>query len=97
MALVRVAEWTVEFGGEEATGWLPDGAAKPPATPLQRVDLAFAVLSFGDGDYILEWKGPTDETCGDSAHDSLEDAITSAEEAFGVPIDAWSILAEQGE
>ena len=95
MEIIQVAEWTVEFGGEEPSGWLPTGAATPLATPLVRVDLAFAILSEGEkGGYILEWRGPTAETSNDTWHASVEAAVIEAERRFGVPPDAWAKLGD---
>jgi hypothetical protein len=88
-----VAEWTVEFGGEEHSGWLPKGATTPPAMPLTRVELGFAIVEEEQGGYILEWRGPTPETSGDTWHSSVEAAVTEAERTFGVPEDAWAKLA----
>jgi hypothetical protein len=97
MEIIQVAEWTVEFGGEEPSGWLPGGAGTPLPTPRVRTDLAFAILSEGDeGGYILEWRGPTPETSNDSWHPSVEAAVLEAERRFGVPKDAWTKLDASG-
>jgi hypothetical protein len=90
MKILRVAEWTVEFGGEVHTGWLPKGAAVPPPTAYSRVDLAFAVIEEGPEDFILEWRGPTRDTSGDRAYSSLEEALEDADRLFGVPHQAWA-------
>ena len=92
MEIVQVAEWTVDFGGEEPTGWLPKEAVPPLPTPVVRADLALAILKDGTQDadgFILEWRGPTKETSGDTWHSSLADAVTWADQHFGVPEDAW--------
>jgi hypothetical protein len=97
--IVRVAEWTVDFGGEAHAGWLPEGAAKPAPTRVTRADLALSVLEHGPGDFTLEWRGPTEDTSGDTSHSSVEEALSAAKEAFGVPEDAWAKLddaARQG-
>jgi len=95
--IVQVAEWTVEFAGETHAGWLPEGAAVPPPTPLVRVDLAFAILRERDkGGYILEWRGPTRARSGDSWHESVEAAVEEAERQFDVPPDAWARLVSLG-
>jgi hypothetical protein len=90
MKIVRVAEWTVDFGGEEHAGWLPKGAATPEATPLVRADLALAIIEQGPADYVLEWRGPTQETSGDRWCRSIAEALAEADELFGVPEDAWT-------
>src|SRR5262245_26772847 len=63
MSEIKLAcEWTVEFGGEEHSGWLPEGAATPKPRPIRRVDLAFVILCEGPESFILEWSGPDRET-----------------------------------
>ncbi len=98
MEILQVAEWTVEFGGKEHSGWLPRGATIAPPIPLTRVELAFAILKEEQAGYILEWRGPTTETSGDTWHSSVEAAVAEAERTFGVPEDAWAKLgaATQG-
>ena len=91
MEIIQVAEWTVDFGGEEPSGFLLTGVAKPPATPVVRVELALAILSEGPtAGYILEWRRPTPETSGNSRYASVETAVVEAERQFGVPPDAWA-------
>jgi hypothetical protein len=98
MEIIQVADWTVEFGGEEPTGWLPEGAAVPSPTPRVRADLAFAILSEGGkGGYILEWRGPAQDATNDSWHESIEAAVDEAESKFGVPRDAWARLGTSGQ
>ena len=94
MKIVRVAEWTVDFGGEPHRRWLPKGAATPSVTPVSRADLALAVLEHGPTDFTLEWRGPTEATSGDTSHSTIDEALSAAEEAFGVPKDAWTELDE---
>jgi hypothetical protein len=84
-----VAEWTTDFGGEEHTGWLPKEATEPEPTPVSRVELALAILEDGPESYILEWRGPTQETSGDRWYPSVEAALAEADEFFGIPRDAW--------
>jgi hypothetical protein len=89
MDIVKVAEWTVDVGGDDHSGWLPKGAATPLATPVRRVDLALAIMTEGGG-CTLEWRGPTQDTSGDRWYSSVEEAIADADNFFGIPEDAWA-------
>ncbi len=98
MGILRVAEWTVDFGGSGHSGWLPAAAAPPPPTPVVRANLALAILQDSPtSSCILEWCGSTEETSGvetsgDSCHESLADALAEAEHAIGLAPEAWTPL-----
>ena len=89
------AEWTVDFGGEEHSGWLPKGAAPPETTPVQRVALALVIMK-QDGGCILEWRGPTQDMSGDRWYSTVDDALADADKLFGIPADAWATPGEPG-
>jgi hypothetical protein len=79
----------VRLGGEVHEGWLPPGAAVPPPTPERVARLDLQILSEGGSGFVLEWRDPEGETCGDTWHFALEDAIAEATRRFGVRADEW--------
>jgi len=85
-----IAEWTTEFGGEAHSGWLPAGAVEPGPTPVIRADLALVIMEDAPGSYVLEWRGPTQQTSGDRWYPSLEAAVADADTLFGIPAAAWA-------
>jgi hypothetical protein len=82
----------VTFGGERHSGWLPQNAAVPKATPTRDVALDITIESDGGG-YILRWISTDHEFVGDLWYEALADAEQSATENFGVARDQWQTTA----
>ena len=89
-SILKVAEWTAEFG--EHTASPSREVLNPEPSPVRRAELALAIIEEGPRRYSLEWRGPTDDTSGRSSHTSLAEAIAAADESFGIPADAWADL-----
>ena len=87
--LKRVNGRATRFGGEQHSGWLPQGATVPLPTPEVVVPLDFALVEIAPGSYILEWEGPSAEHSGDLWYPSLDAALTAAEEQFGIGSHEW--------
>lgn len=80
---------TVEFGGEEHSGWLPAGAAQPLPTPVEVAVVDFEILSDGSGSYIFEYHSRNTNHRGDTWPQTLEDALGQARKAFGIEPEEW--------
>lgn len=58
MGIVReIKQRPVRFGGEDHTGWLPEGAATPLPTPERGVLLDFSIAEDESSSYVLTWIG----------------------------------------
>ena len=86
--LKQILGYHVTFGGETHSGWLPDNAAVPKATPTRDVALDITIESDGGG-YLLCWDSPAHEFAGDLWYEALADAEEAATENFGVARDQW--------
>ncbi len=84
LVVVREAlDVAVEWPGEEPSGWLPPGAAKPlPTAPdVFRADVR--IFSSGSG-FNLEWTRKDSGRVGDFWYETLDAAIDGALQYFGV-------------
>lgn len=97
MAVIsQVENWVIHAGGQKHAGWLPCGAATPPPLPKRDVVLNLQIEEI-DGGFLLLWELVEDspdfpETslrCGDTWHQSVEQAKQQAEFEFGVPAGRW--------
>ena len=78
----------MQLGGENHSGWLPPGAAEPPATPV--VHLAVDLVIEGDEKgAMLYWDG-SDGSHYDYWRESVEGAMEQAELSWGVHPHEWS-------
>ena len=80
----------VTFGGEAASGWLPEKAALPLPTPLERATLDLAIVEAEPGSFFLRWDEPRGRHAGDTWHPSVEEAFEQAELSFGIARCEWS-------
>ena len=78
----------VTFGGERHSGWLPDGASMPRATPTRDVALNITIEFDGAG-YLLSFASEDGSFGNDTWHQTLADAEQAALENFGVRNDQW--------
>jgi hypothetical protein len=89
LTVVKATRYTVVFGGEAHSGWLPPGAAMPARTPERVVDLELRILQNGSDGFLLEWAGPTAADSGDTWHPTIEEALEQAEASFGIKPSDW--------
>jgi hypothetical protein len=75
-------------GGEEHTGWLPAGAAKPLPTPVRHLVLNLEIEDL-DGGYLLIGCSKDGSMVFDFWFDELEFALKSAKEWFSVETSQW--------
>jgi len=93
MAVVkRINGLPFRFGGEEHSGWLPPGAAKPLPTPIEDVLLDLEIDAILGG-FLLFWKSQDGERFGDTWHRTLTEAEAAASSYFGIRQDQWELLA----
>ena len=86
--LKQILGFKVQFGGEEHEGWLPDGASLPKPTPCETVELDIRIEAT-DGGYLLIWVGQNRRYCGDTWHETVQDAERQAELQFGITGRDW--------
>jgi hypothetical protein len=87
--VIKSVRRTIVFGGEEHSGWLPEGAAPPLRTPEREVSLVFRLVR-SDGDAVLlEWAADDGADCGDTWHRTYDEALTQAEAWFGIKATDW--------
>ena len=84
----RIEHVAYQEGGEEHTGWLPAGAARPLPTPVRHFVLNLAIENV-DGGYLLVYESQDGSLSGDWWYDSLERAMNGAAEMFGVQPTQW--------
>ncbi len=58
----------------------------PTASETATLDF---VIEATDGGYLLIWTGRKKEHCGDTWHESIEDAEHQAKLSFGIDPDEW--------
>ncbi len=89
MAVIkRVTDVRVRFGGEEHSGWLPPGAAKPLPTPIEEVVVDLEIQSDGPG-FLLCCEALDGRHSSDTWHASLAEALEAAREFFGIEPHDW--------
>ena len=80
----------LRIGGEEHTGWLPPGAAKPLPTPVRDVLLNVEIQFDGSG-YFLCYLSTDGTVSGDTWHESLSGAERAAADYFGIDGSEWTL------
>ena len=88
MTVKRVPGHTIRVGGEQPSGWLPEGAAVPLPTPVRDVTFDIEILFDGSG-YLLCYASIDGEMFNDTWHKTLGDAEEAAREMFGVGAEQW--------
>ena len=94
MTVKRLVGLRVRFGGEEHSGWLPAGAARPKPTTADEVTLTLEI-STSDSGFILEWWNEENRHVGDTWHESEREAMRQAELLFGATPAQWEIVDPQ--
>ena len=83
----------MQVGGEEHSGWLPEGFVKPLPTPVRDLTFDFEIKDDGGGHFILDYESDDGSIFGDTWHETLDDAIAQANYAFGIVKDEWTFHA----
>lgn len=87
-SIKRVTGLAVQFGGEEHSGWLPPGAAKPLPTPIVNAVLDVEIVFDGFG-FLLCWRSRDGFYANDTWHETLAEAERCATERFGIECQDW--------
>jgi hypothetical protein len=90
MTIVRYIKGRiVNLGGEEHSGWLPNGAATPIPTPIVRVEFDILIDQEVEGSCLLIRNSRQEGYSGDTWHPSMPDAIDKATVWLGIELDEW--------
>ena len=87
----RIPSRMVRLGGEQHTGWLPEGAAQPLATPVAEVKMQLEITDDGGSNHLLVYESEHGAHHGDTWHQSVEEAMEAAESYFQIPKSEWEI------
>ncbi|OAI54179.1 hypothetical protein AYO47_03385 [Planctomyces sp. SCGC AG-212-M04] len=88
LVIKRIKNVSYQDGGEEHTGWLPAGAAKPLPTPVRLFVLDLTIEQV-DGGCLLIYESRDDLLASDWWYDSIEQALEGAAGMFGVLPSQW--------
>jgi hypothetical protein len=91
MVIRRVVGWPYIFGGQEHSGWLPPGAAKPLDEPVRHVLLDLEIEGDESAGFLVVATAQDGSLCWDNWYSSLTDAQIAAEADYGVTIDDWQL------
>lgn len=91
MVVRRLVGFSVRIGGEQHSGWLPAGAAKPVPTPVRDVLLDLEIQYDGYG-YLLCYMSQDHSVYGDSWHATLAEAEQAAAWHFGIGLERWQAV-----
>ena len=86
----RISGVRVQFGGEEHSGWLPPGAAKPLPTPITQHVLDFDIQGDGGNGFVLCYESQDGQVSGDNWFSTLAEAVRAASEWYGIDPSQWS-------
>lgn len=84
----RIVGLPVRIGGEQHTGWLPAGAARPLPTPARDVLIDIEIQFDGHG-YLLCYQSRDGDVYGDTWHQTLTEAEEVAAECFRLTPSQW--------
>ena len=86
----KILGYVVRVGGDQHSGWLPEGAATP--LPTHARDVAFDIeIQFDGFGYFLCYASQAGDLYGDTWHETLEEAEAEAAEWFGVGREQWQV------
>lgn len=80
----------MQWGGEEPSGWLPPGAARPLPTPIEKLVFDLEIVSDGGDGFLLCYQSRDGKVSGDTWHQSLSEAESAAQNWFAARPDQWA-------
>ena len=89
----KVETRKVKVGGDQHSGWLPDGSSTPLPTPIKEVKMTFEITDDGGGNFLLIYESEDKSLCGDTWHQSIDQAKEAAESWFGIRRNEWKDFA----
>ncbi len=84
----------VRVGGEQHSGWLPAGVARPLPTPVRDVLFDVEIQDTGAG-FLLCYVSHDGSLYGDTWHETLSQAEQVAQEDFGLGRDDWGEVVDE--
>ena len=84
----KITGHVVRVGGDQHSGWLPEGAATPLPTPARAVAFDIEIQFDGSG-YLLCYASQAGDLYGDTWHETVGEAQAEAAEWFGVAREQW--------
>ena len=85
----KVVSRKVRVGGEQNTGWLPEGDGRPLPSPIRDVNMNFEITDDGGSNFLLIYCSEDKSLCGDTWHLSIDEAKKVAERSFGIGKSEW--------
>jgi hypothetical protein len=85
--IASVSKRLVRIAGEPNSGW---SAADPDDLNAAELEFNFFVTSDGGSNYLLVYRSVDARYSADTWHETIEDAMACANEAFGIEFDEWS-------
>jgi hypothetical protein len=85
----KIGPRRLKIGGEQHSGWLPEGFATPLPTPVREVDMTFEITDDGGGNFLLIYCSEDKSACGDTWHQSVQEAKEAAQRYFGIEMNEW--------
>ena len=86
--LKRASGIRLRLGGEEPTGWLPPGAARPLPTPVREVLVDIELQGDGANGCLLIFQAQDESFCWDNWYESIQAAELAAQ-VYGVEPSDW--------
>jgi hypothetical protein len=86
-AIASIPRRTVRIAGEPNSGW---SGADPDDLNAVEVEFSFKVTSDGNRNYLLIYQSIDGMYAADTWHESVEEALASARDSFGIEEDEWS-------
>ena len=83
----------VELAAPGNSGWLPAGSAPAREQDSKLAIVRLSIAQDGDTFYLFSSSKHPDFHCGDTVHQSVEDAMAQAESQFGVSAENWHAVA----
>ena len=85
----RIAARKMRIGGNQHSGWLPEGAATLLPTPVREVTMTFEITDDGGGNFLLVCYSEDKSVHCDTWHQSIEEAKEAARISFDVSRSEW--------
>jgi hypothetical protein len=85
----KILSRKIRIGGEQHSGWLPEGFAIPLPTPVREVNMTFEITDDGGGNFLLLYCSEDRSVHGDTWHESIEEAKRAAGSYFGIQQTEW--------
>ena len=93
MVEILKTSFVVDLAAPVNSGWLPAGSAPAREQDSKLAIVRLSIAQDGDAFYLFSSSEHPDFHCGDTFHQSVEDAVAQAEDQFGVSKENWQPVA----